>query len=295
MRPSVRREAWTKRPIRTSLRVAASLARRRVPGLQSTVVPYDDGRSRIVADLTDPAGLALYRYGLHDPDVELVRRLLSPGDVFVDGGANIGLFTLVGAAAVGPQGKVVSFEPATFTRNQLVRNVNLNDFGWVEVRSEALSDQAGELELVVLEETTGLSSFAPRDVLGGSRERVPVGPLDGLLARPLRERLKLWKLDVEGAEYSALLGARGVLGDGRAHLLLELDEQHLKRQGASTREVHALLEELGYSRYSIEWGQGSDIVLSQFREGCPSSAHPNVLATRDVGSLRAMGIDCRRP
>ena len=82
--------SWRTHPLRTGWRVAASLVRRRVPWLRRVVVPYDTGRSSIEADLGTALGLLLYRYGYADPDVDLLRALLTPGDVFVDGGAALG-------------------------------------------------------------------------------------------------------------------------------------------------------------------------------------------------------------
>ncbi len=158
------RPAWRRRPARTALRVATSLIRRSIPGLRGPAVKYDEGRSRIVADLSTPLGLELYRYGERvDPDLDLLRCLLRPGDVCVDGGANVGLFTLVAAAKVGPTGKVVAFEPAPKTHVALRANVELNGFSWVERREEALDDCAGERDLISFEAAvSGLSSFRPR-------------------------------------------------------------------------------------------------------------------------------------
>ena len=116
------------------------MPRRRVPSLQEAVVSYDDRRCRLTVDLTTPLGLRLYRYPYTEPEIELVRAILRPGDVFVDGGANIGLFSLVAASRVGPAGRVLAFEPASSTRAQLSRNVTLNRFDWIDVRPEALGE-----------------------------------------------------------------------------------------------------------------------------------------------------------
>jgi FkbM family methyltransferase len=159
-------------------------------------------------------GLALYRYGhvVGDADIELVRRLLRPGDVFVDGGANIGLFSLVAARSVGPSGKVVAFEPAPATRAALRGNLELNALPWVEVRPDALGARPGTLELVTFTgDRSGLSSFNPADAAGGRKEQVRVVMLDEALGEEV-VKVRLLKLDLEGAEYGALQGASGLLG-----------------------------------------------------------------------------------
>jgi len=98
--PDVR--VWRSRPLETAFRCGVSLLLRRIPRLRQPLVPYDSGRSRIVADLGTALGLGLYRYGdSADADIALVGRLLRQGDVFVDAGAHVGLFTLVAGARGG--------------------------------------------------------------------------------------------------------------------------------------------------------------------------------------------------
>src|SRR5688572_14843926 len=120
--------SWRAAPVRTSLKVGMSLARRALPGKHEVVAPYDKGRSLIRADLLTPLGLELYRYGRRDADLDLVGQLLSSGDVFIDGGAHIGLFTLVAAQRVGSNGKVIAFEPGRDVRFRLMENIVLNRF-----------------------------------------------------------------------------------------------------------------------------------------------------------------------
>ena len=81
---------------------------------------------------------------------EFLNRFLRPGDVFVDVGANIGLFTLIAAERVGPGGKVLAFEPTAKTFGRLVDNVQLNKLSNVECFKLALSDSQGHLQLLSL-------------------------------------------------------------------------------------------------------------------------------------------------
>src|SRR5215510_12901685 len=66
---------------------------------------------------------------------------LRPGDVFVDVGANIGLFTLIAASRVGPAGRVVAFEPTGVTYTRLIYNARLNGFSKASCVNAALSDR----------------------------------------------------------------------------------------------------------------------------------------------------------
>jgi len=53
-----------------------------------------------------------YVFGTHEPGVvQGLEELVQPGWTAIDVGANIGYFTLLMAKRVGPQGKVIAFEP----------------------------------------------------------------------------------------------------------------------------------------------------------------------------------------
>ncbi len=234
------------RRIAAAPRIAASLARRRL-GRWDAIVPFDSGRSRLVADLRTPLGLALYRYpGYWDSDFQVLDEL-RPGDVFLDCGANIGLFTLVAASRVGPAGHVVSFEPARAARDALTRNVGVSGHGNVTVLPYALSDTSGERSFVVMGSGGGLSSFAPAEPGEGEQVRVAVRTLDGAIPHDFWGRIRMVKLDIEGAEVQALRGASRLLSDERPVLLIEVEEPHLRRQGSSACELTALLSDHGYT------------------------------------------------
>ncbi|MHB8468720.1 MAG: FkbM family methyltransferase [Gaiellaceae bacterium] len=188
--------------------------------------------------------MRLYRYGFRDPLAELIRELLSAGDTFVDGGANIGLFTLVAAEAVGAAGRVIACEPSPETAEMLRSNVSLNGFVWVSVHEAALAERPGREAFWSFEPGAGLSSFAPEAVEGAQRREVDVTTLDELVAgAPVR----LVKLDLEGAELRALRGARRTLAHVRPDLLLEIEAPHLARQGGTVEALYALLDSAGYS------------------------------------------------
>ena len=241
--------AWRNHPVRTTMRVAYSMLRRRVPALHEMVVPFDDGQSRVVADLRTALGLTLYRYGILDADMALVRRLLRPGDIFVDGGANVGLFTLIAARAVGSRGRVIAFEPSPKTREALLRNVALNGYDWVTVHGEALDAEPGERSFVARHgDGAGLSSFAPQDVASGDQAQlVATTSLDRATAALERERVAVLKLDLEGAELGALRGSDVLLRGAAPDIVIEVEDAHLRRQGASREQVLELFDVLRLS------------------------------------------------
>lgn len=283
--------AWRAAPLRTGFRVAKSLARRALPRLRRPAVPYDGGRTVICADLQTPMGLMLYRYGNRDPDIDLVGRLLQPGDVFVDGGANVGLYTLVAADRVGPDGKVIAFEPGRAIRLRLMENVTLNRLAQVEVIPAALSSRAGEASFRVFDiGGAGLNHLGPVDGEAGALETVALTTLDAAVIPHDRARLALIKLDLEGAEHEALRGAGEILRDRHPDLLLEIEPAHLQRMGSSADAVIALLRGYGYKFYRASGNGARAPSLTPATDLMTPAARPNVFATVDPGRAGRRGI-----
>jgi FkbM family methyltransferase len=253
-------------------RIAASLVRRRARALSVPVVAV--GGARFRADLRTPLGLALYRYGFCPPEAAALAGLLRPGDVFVDGGANMGLFSLLGAAAVGPGGRVLACEPAPETMALLRANLAVNRFATVELHEVALSDRPGRARLTVFDVvSSGLASFAPA-ATGGRPVEVAVTTLDALTA-DLDAPVAVVKLDVEGAEAKALRGAGALVARDAPVFLVELEPAHLARQGSSIADVRAVLEPHGYAAYAITPAGDLRPLPGDWRP--PDAAAPNLV------------------
>ncbi|HEX6389233.1 MAG TPA: FkbM family methyltransferase [Solirubrobacteraceae bacterium] len=114
-----------------------------------------------------------------------------PGDVVFDIGAWIGPYTLLAATRVGPQGRVVSFEPDPVARALLERNVQLNALENVTILPYALAAQEGTLRL------TGGHSVAHLDAEGEHevQARVLADVIGEVGAAP-----DVMKVDIEGGE-----------------------------------------------------------------------------------------------
>lgn len=281
---------WRQKPVATAFRLLTCIARQRF-GSPLAVISYDEGRAKIEVDVRTRFGYTLYRYGHHDPDIELVKRLLAPGDIFVDGGAHVGLFTLAAAAKVGKSGNVIAFEPASETRRHLLRNVAVSGFDWVQVFPNALADHAETREFIAFgEEAWGSSSFAPPEGLPGQRlETVETVTLDDALANVDSSRLRLVKLDLEGAEYAALQGMTRLMTESKPDLLIEMEPEHLARQGASPEAIFRLLTTHGYTLYRPVGEQ--ELAIWHSGETPKAEGHsPNVLATADRNRLQRTGF-----
>jgi len=283
--------AWRATPVQTGWRVVTSLVRKRIRRFRHPAVPYGPD-SRIYADLATPLGLQLYRYHPHDPDVELTRRLLAPGDTFVDGGANIGLFSIAAARRVGPSGKVIAFEPGRAVRLRLLKNLALNDLAQIEVLPFALWSSAGEAPFRIFDDAgAGLNHLAPGPEESGAVELVTLTTLDSALRSSDRSRLTLIKLDLEGAEHAALQGSADTLREAKPDLIIEVEPAHLERMGSSDQEVASLLRSHRYQFFKPTVDAHGGIALRPLPDiSAGGSESPNIFATIKPDRVLGCGV-----
>ena len=154
----------------------------------------------------------------------------------------------------------------------LRENIGRNGFDWVELREVALAEQPGRLEMQVFEPGSGFSSFAPADASRARTVEVEVTTLDEV-AGELLERTRLVKLDVEGAELRALRGAGGLIERARPDFIVELEPDHLARQGSSLADVQTLFDDAGYAGYAIG-ESGLEPILGGWQR---PAADPNIV------------------
>lgn len=185
-------------------------------------VAFGWGKVSFQLDLTSLHDVMMYRAlisGGYEPGVaSVIQQVLSPGGTFVDGGANCGLFTVLALAVVGETGHLYAFEPNPTAYVRLEANLLLNGLTPSTVAKRlAIGEQPGSAFLrdSLLED--GRSSVIGYSGSGIKWDRVEVVTLDDVLGA---SQVDLVKLDVEGAELSALRGMRGVLENNPAAVLI---------------------------------------------------------------------------
>ena len=149
-------------------------------------------------------------------DAHLIRALTSRcvvGAVVWDVGANIGLYSVPLAQAVGPEGVVIAFEPEPRSRQRMEQNLALNGVDTVTVKDFALGRQRSKGTFhIAAEGAAGTHSLIHQlgDSAGGKFE---VEGYDGdtLVAKGEIPQPNLLKIDVEGAEEDVINGLKDVL------------------------------------------------------------------------------------
>lgn len=193
--------------------------------------------------------------GLEPGTGEVLRRLVQPGMVVADVGANIGLLTLVLAWAAGPTGKVIAFEPEAVPRSNLEKMKYLNGLSWVEVRDQAVGEKPGRLTFHVSDIIGHSSLYALPDTEGSREIQVEVVRLDDVAPA---KRMDVVKIDVEGAELDVLAGMKGLIAKNPdLAIVAEFGPEHLKRVGQTPAQWFKAFADAGFKAYLIDEASGA--------------------------------------
>jgi FkbM family methyltransferase len=190
-----------------------------------------------------------------------LRFALSPGDTFVDCGANVGAHACVLAEHVGTRGRVVAIEPVPELADRLARNVALNGLRNVSIVRKAAAAEAGRRQFyapAVGEDNQGQGSFYTHEGTGQRPIEVETEPLDDILARLGGKRVTAIKIDVEGAELDVLRGATRTLALQRPVVFFEYHPAAWDRAGATMEDLRDLLVDgCGYTLQRLSEGSGA--------------------------------------
>jgi FkbM family methyltransferase len=228
-------------------------------------------------------GFTILTTGVFDPCVtETMRRLIDPGDVVADVGANVGYLTSLAAVCAGASGRVMAFEPHPVVFELLSANIarwNGANLAQVQPHQLALSDHAGTAQLNAghaFHANMGLSSLEAAGEASAEDVVVPVEikRLDEVIGAD--ERIGLMKIDVEGHEPGVLRGSRELLEGGRIRDVI-FEDHHLYPD-ESTR----LVEDAGYKLFSLSNDLfGVNLGAPAERGEVPEWPGASYLATRD--------------
>lgn len=229
-------------------------------------------------------GRCLWTTGVYDLAVsELMFRLVRPGDVVLDAGANIGYMTLLAAVAAGPQGRVMAFEPNPNLFPVLRKNVDAARqhlaMAPVELRQAALGAHRHRTTLVLPDPSAANNglSYIPSGPISSARVETATIEVETLDATLGGQTVAVAKVDVEGHERQVFEGGASALGSHRIrHIVFE---DHCGTGSAAA----TLLADAGYTLFSIGWSMRRPL-LAEVRPGeslSRSYEAPSYLASVD--------------
>ena len=185
-----------------------------------------DGYSIFVRKSDRDIGSAISRGVSYEPHVTaLLRRELHKGNTFLDVGANIGYFTMLGAKLVGAAGRVIAVEPIDKNLQLVYLGIRKNAFEHVRVMPFGASNHSGIVSIVTDPNTSNaLVQSAPTS--SSPSNFAPVQTLDWL-CRDL-DALDFVKMDIEGHEVFAWQGAERTFAKYRPKIATEFHPYALK-------------------------------------------------------------------
>lgn len=151
---------------------------------------------------------------------------VGPGDWALDIGANVGQYTKRMSDLVGPDGRVIAFEPVPATFALLAANAERFRHGNVTLINAAVSSRMQTMGMDIPRFNTGLVNYyeAHLKADGGGDTVVMTLPVDAL---PFEKPVKLVKIDAEGHEASVIAGMRGLIARSRPIMIVETGSAEL--------------------------------------------------------------------
>jgi len=131
---------------------------------------------------------------------------LRDGDIVIDAGAHVGVYTVKAAKAVGKLGMVIAIEPEANNLYFLKRNIAANGLKNVIVVPKGLWDHKDKLRLQLSKISTSAHSLFTNPSVSSEFEVVEVDTLDNILNELGIKRVDFVKMDIEGAETVSLTG-----------------------------------------------------------------------------------------
>lgn len=164
--------------------------------------------------------LSIYNSGTYEKGtLFIIDSILKKGATFLDIGANIGLMSIFTSKVVGPNGKIIAFEPNPETRKILLENIQLNNISTIEVSPYAIGSKRETGKIYDRwDSNRGSASIVPSNENTGEGYDIEI---ISLKEYPFESnKIDLIKIDVEGFELEVLKGSADILSSLHPPMLI---------------------------------------------------------------------------
>jgi len=186
-------------------------------------------------------------FGREKNILELLISRVRPGEVVLDVGSNLGIFTILLAKKVGQSGRVIAVEPGKKIFLHFQENVKLNNLKNITSFNLALGNKEEETKLF-LGQVAGASSMAYKPDGSEGFEIIKVKTADQLIKENNLPIPNVVKIDVEGFEYNVIKGMSSTLNNPECRMICcEIHTQMLP-DGVSAEKIIDLLKSLGFNK-----------------------------------------------
>ena len=184
--------------------------------------------------------------------INFLSLILNKCSVFIDIGANIGIYTLLASQQMKNMGKVYAFEPSGWAYDRLLENLRINNFNNVETFKIAVSDITGNLKFHMCDDDAYNSlSDAPMQKVKEVIEIQSVR-LENFCEECGIKVVDIIKIDAEGADYRVLKGAENILKSNPSPMIIcELNKNILKSLSYTKKDFISFMKSFSYDFYSL--------------------------------------------
>jgi len=218
-----------------------------------------------------------------EEEITFLKRILKPGDSFIDIGANIGLFSLIASPIIGEKGEIISFEPCSPTLHRFEENISLNNFKNIITNKQAISNKNGKATLQIASDGydawNSIAEPAKGEVF--ETEEIDTITFDDYISNSQIDisKIALVKIDVEGWEMPVLEGGKEFFSSAEApSLIVEFTEANAANAGYSCTDLYHALVDYGYSLFTYD-ASNNRLIPEKLREHYP---YLNIIATKDL-------------
>lgn len=194
----------------------------------------------------------IYFFGAYEPvESFLLKSMLDKEDVIIDAGANIGFYTMMMAHS-SVEGQVHSFEPVPSNFAILKHNISKSNLAHrIVLNNSGLWHKKSTLNFSLdIDMENNIGSFTAGKVDKAiSKNECPVLTLDEYCKS--FQRLDFIKMDIEGAELSALNGGHKTIEKFRPQFLIEINRKACERFNYQPEDIAAFFKQLNYRFYLV--------------------------------------------
>jgi len=181
----------------------------------------------------------------NNKQAEIMKKFVKKGDVVMDIGANIGIYSLLLAKIVGNKGKVYSFEPDPKNFKILKKNIGINKYKNIIPIKKAISNKTGKTKLFIAEFNKGDHRIYPSDEKRKFIEIETISLND--YSKNNKDKIKFIKMDIQGAEVLAFEGGNSFFKKQKPVILQEFWPVGIKSSGKDYKKFLKFI----YSNYDI--------------------------------------------
>lgn len=182
---------------------------------------------KILLDKNDTYGFTFYS-DFDTKEIDMIKKIIKKGDVVIDVGANIGIYTCILAKLVSPNGHVFSFEPIPENVHLIRKSVELNNFKNVSIIPKGVAAKPSKLTMYLAKDVAGHSFAEFKGHVG--KKIIDVTTIDN----EIQEEIKFMKIDAEGFDFQVLKGMQKTIKNSHdLTILIEFYPSQLRSAGDS--------------------------------------------------------------